>query len=85
MSQTEACNEDAVRELARSLGCLTEGELQALGNLTANTVEAWRKRGTGPSYILFGNRYFYPHKAVADFLCSKVRERRPATPAKGLL
>lgn len=79
-------NEEAtLRELARSLDCFTESELQTLSDATPNTVEAWRKRRTGPPYILFGRRYLYPRKAVADFLHAKVRESGRGTPAKGVL
>jgi len=42
---------------------------------TQSTVEAWRKRGQGPAYILLGNRYLYPRKAVAKYLDSITRER----------
>lgn len=73
-----------VRDLARSLDCLTEEELQALAKATPGTVESWRKRGKGPAYILFGNRFLYPRKAVAEYLHGLVRERT-AAPAKGLL
>ena len=43
---------------------------------TASTAEAWRKRGTGPAYLMMGNRPLYPRKSVAKFLESRVREPR---------
>ncbi len=65
-----------IRELASSLDCITEADFALLADSTLNTVEAWRKRGTGPSYILIGNRYLYKRQAVADYLQTLVRERR---------
>ena len=41
----------------------------------AQRREAWRKRGTGPSYILIGNRYLYPRQAVSEYLHGLTRER----------
>lgn len=65
----------AAAELARSLDCLTEQDLCALGNITRNTAEAWRKRGTGPDYILFGRTFLYPREPLAKFLNGRVRGR----------
>ena len=47
-------------KIARSLGCLTEQEFQALAGITANTARSWRNRGKAPQPVLFGTRYFYP-------------------------
>lgn len=74
---------DRVRLMANSLDCLIEEDFQLLARATAGTVEAWRKRGQGPSYILLGNRYLYPRKSVAKHLDSITRQR--VTSAKGLL
>lgn len=70
-------NEDArrLRALAEKLDCLTESDFMLLANATPKTVEAWRKRGQGPSYILLGKRYLYPRKAVSEHLESITRER----------
>lgn len=78
-------DEPHVMELARSLDCLTEAEFQALGNLTAGTVQSWRKRGTGPAYCRLGNRFYYPRVAVADFMAKQLREPRDQGRAKDLL
>lgn len=64
-----------VRQMAEQLDCLIEEDFQLLAGATANTVEAWRKRGQGPSYIRLGTRYLYPRKAVAKHLESITRER----------
>ena len=74
---------DRLRSIADKLDCLTETDIMLLGKLTQSTVEAWRKRGTGPAYILLGNRYLYPRKAVAKYLDSITKER--TTLGKGAL
>jgi hypothetical protein len=83
MQATNDVENDRVRLMANSLDCLIEEDFQLLAGATAGTVEAWRKRGQGPSYILLGNRYLYPRKSVAKHLDSITRER--ASSAKGLL
>lgn len=66
---------DRLRDLAQTLDCLTEGDLCLLANVTASTCDNWRRRGAGPSYILIGNRYLYPRKAVAEHMQGLLRER----------
>lgn len=78
-------NEEQTRELAHSLGCITGSDLRALAGITEKTEEAWRKRGTGPAYILFGNEYLYPRQAVAEHLATLTRARPTAICAKGVL
>ena len=75
---------DRLRNLADSLDCLTEQDFMLLTKTTEGTVEAWRKRGKGPDYILAGNRYLYPRQAVAAFLASSTRQRS-STLGKDLL
>ena len=69
--------------IADRLDCLTEADFILLANASPNTVESWRKRGTGPAYILLGNRYLYPRKAVSAYLEGITRER--IRPGKGAL
>lgn len=64
-----------VREIALSLDALPDADFALLANVLPSTTEAWRKRGTGPSYARIGNAVFYPRAAVAEFLASKTRER----------
>lgn len=73
-----------VRDLATTLGYLTDDDLALLAGVKLSTLEAWRKRHTGPSYVLIGANYLYPVAAVADFLASKLRERG-VEPVRGLL
>ena len=63
-----------LRTMADSLDCLTEHDLVLLAGITTSTAEAWRRRGTGPSYVRIGNRVFYQRKAVAQYMEDRVRE-----------
>jgi hypothetical protein len=78
-------DDPAVAELARSLDCLTEGDLCKLTGATPSTVEAWRKRHTGPDYTLIGNTFLYPREALKEFLHARVRKMRGGVDAKAVL
>ena len=75
---------DRLRTLADKLDCLTESDIMLLGKLSHSTVEAWRKRGTGPAYILLGNRYLYPRQAVQKYLEGITRERNTVSAKEAL-
>ena len=75
---------DRLRTLADKLDCLTETDIMLLGKLSQSTVEAWRKRGQGPAYILLGNRYLYPRKAVQKYLEGITRERNTVSAKEAL-
>ena len=75
---------DRLRNIADKLDCLTETDIMLFGKLSQSTVEAWRKRGQGPAYILLGNRYLYPRKAVAKYLDSITRERTSVSAKEAL-
>jgi len=64
-----------LRAMAARLDCFIEEDFQMLAGATRSTVEAWRKRGQGPAYILLGNRYLYSRQAVAEHLASLTRTR----------
>lgn len=83
MNTTEGTDAQAVRLqiLADKLDCLTEADFTLLADASPSTVEAWRKRGTGPAYILLGNRYLYPRNAVSEYLKHITRERSRAVKA----
>ncbi len=82
----ETTNDDsAVAELARSLDCFTEADLCKLADATPMTVEAWRKRHTGPDYVLLGNTFLYPREPLKDFLQARVRKMRGTVNAKAVL
>ncbi|WP_313297381.1 helix-turn-helix domain-containing protein [Diaphorobacter sp.] len=75
---------DRVRLMAEKLDCFLEEDFQELAMATPITVEAWRKRGRGPAYILLGNRYLYPRKAVAKYLEEITRERHSVSAKEAL-
>jgi hypothetical protein len=66
---------DRLRALAERLDCVTEDDLCLLAQAKPSTLDAWRKRGKGPSYVLLGNRVLYPRKAVVAYLDTLVRVR----------
>lgn len=76
--------DDRIRALANSLDCFTEDDLLLLAGITHGTASAWRKRGTGPAYVLVGNRFLYPRAGLLEFLAGQVREPR-GVPAKAAL
>jgi hypothetical protein len=78
-------DDPAVAELARLLDCFTEGDLCKLADATPMTVEAWRKRHTGPDYVLIGNTFLYPREPLKEFLLSRVRKMRGGIGAKAVL
>lgn len=69
--------------LAERLDCVTEEDLCLLAQAKPSTLDAWRKRGVGPSYIRLGNRVLYPRKAVVAHLDSLLRVR--GAEVKGIL
>jgi hypothetical protein len=73
-----------VRALADSLDCILEPDLCELANVRASTAEAWRKRHTGPDYVIVGNRILYPRDGLKKFLQS-LRRARSAVDPRGLL
>lgn len=74
-----------VAELARSLDCFTEADLCALAGVAPSTVEAWRKRHTGPDYALIGSAFLYPRESLKEFLQARVRRMRGRADAKEAL
>ena len=75
---------DRIRAIAHSLDCMIDGDLQALGGLQPGTTEAWRKRGKGPPYLIFGNRPLYPRGPAAAYLQTLIRERTQVATRSGL-
>jgi hypothetical protein len=78
MNITDRHDPQRLRDLADRLDCLTEDDFNLLTETAPATTQSWRKRGTGPGYILAGNRVLYPRAEVEKFLRSKVREPRAA-------
>lgn len=66
--------------LARLVGCLDEHGFATLAGVKISTLDAWRKRGQGPTYALVGCNYLYPIEAVQQFITTKVRARSTIAP-----
>jgi hypothetical protein len=79
--QTETAR---LRDIANSLDCLTEQDLNLLSGTQPSTTDAWRRRGKGPEYILFGNAILYPREPLKRHLATLIRERKNR-PVKELL
>lgn len=75
--ETDPQEMERVRQMAERLDCLTEEDFRLLAGATPGTVEAWRRRHTGPPHIRFGNRVFYPRKGIAKYFDSVTRESTP--------
>lgn len=71
--------------LARLVNCLDESEFATLAGVKVSTLDAWRKRGKGPQYVLLGNNYLYPIAAVESHLASLVKTRSTRNPAGMLM
>ncbi|MCS0585315.1 hypothetical protein NX784_27420 [Massilia pinisoli] len=67
-------------DLARLVDCLDEQSVAKLAGVKVSTLDAWRKRGKGPEYILLGRNYFYPISAVRKHIDSLVRPRPALDP-----
>ncbi|MFN7483531.1 MAG: helix-turn-helix transcriptional regulator [Betaproteobacteria bacterium] len=74
----------APADLARMVDCITEADLCRLAGVSPATAETWRKRGTGPTCVRFGNTFLYPTAQLAEFLRKRVRSRGTIT-AKSVL
>ncbi|AWY43769.1 hypothetical protein DKY63_29160 [Pseudomonas putida] len=66
-------NEEKRENIARALGFLTASELAILAGVKESTLEAWRKRSEGPTYVRLGNEPLYPLEGVRDFLVGRIK------------
>ena len=83
MSQAGLIHEEKRQNIARALGFLTASELAILAGVKESTLEAWRKRNSGPAYVRLGNEPLYPLDGVRNFLVqsTKILGRRHITDA----
>jgi hypothetical protein len=65
----------SMADLARAVNCFDEHSFAALAGVKVSTLDAWRKRGKGPEYVLLGRNYLYPITAVQNHIASNVRAR----------
>lgn len=66
--------------LARLVDCFDEEGFAKLAGVKLSTLDAWRKRGKGPAYVLLGRKYLYPIAAVHSYISSLVRTRNAFDP-----
>ena len=71
--------------LARLVDCLDEQSVAKLAGVKVSTLDAWRKRGKGPEYILLGRNYLYPISAVQKYILGLVRTRAALDPRLSML
>jgi len=83
--QTQQHTGNTVADLARLVNCLDEDAFAKLAGVKISTLQAWRKRGEGPEYILLGNNYLYPIESVQDHLSTLVRARSKTHSARTIL
>jgi hypothetical protein len=69
---------DRLRALAARFDCTIDADFQLLAGAEASTTQAWRKRHSGPPFVLLGNNYLYPNKGIAKFLEELDRKRNAA-------
>lgn len=66
--------------LAQMVGCLDEEGVATLAGVKLGTLEAWRKRGTGPAHVRLGSNYLYPIEALQAFIIGKVKTSMAINP-----
>jgi hypothetical protein len=74
-----------VTNLARLVDCFDEQGFAMLAGVKVSTLDAWRRRGKGPDYILLGRNYLYPIAGVQRHLAGLVRERTTPDPKRILM
>lgn len=75
----------SVADLARLVDCFDEDGFAKLAGVKVSTLEAWRKRGKGPEYVLLGCNYLYPIAAVRGHVASLAKARTPVRPKDVLM
>jgi len=75
----------SMADLARAVNCFDEHSFATLAGVKVSTLDAWRKRGKGPEYVLLGCNYLYPIEAVQKHISSCVRSRTTVPPHRVLM
>lgn len=83
--QTNLIVTTSVADLARLVNCLDEDGFAVLAGVKVATLNAWRKRGKGPEYILLGRNYLYPIAGLQSHVASLVRSRTSLNPKSMLM
>jgi hypothetical protein len=71
--------------LAKLVDCFDEEGFAKLAGVKLSTLDAWRKRGKGPDYVLLGCNYLYPIAGVQQHLAGLVRARSNSASRRVLL
>ena len=82
---TSPATNPSLADLARLVNCLDEQSVAKLAGVQTSTLDAWRKRGKGPEYVLLGRNYLYPIAAVQSHIAGIVRARGGFDPKKTLM
>lgn len=72
ISQQIALIDEINPKFKKKIG-LNQKELAEILGVSASTIEARRKDGTGIEYINFGGRIIYPKVAIAEFLANRIK------------
>jgi len=80
MEATASTNQPGITDLAKLVHCLDELAFATLAGVKVSTLDAWRKRGKGPDYVLLGRNYLYPITAVQAYIGKCVRQRSGIAP-----
>jgi hypothetical protein len=84
MEATTSINHPGISDLAKLVHCLDELAFATLAGVKVSTLDAWRKRGKGPDYVLLGRNYLYPITAVQAYIGKCVRQRTGINPNEQL-
>lgn len=55
------------KETVQPKDMMSEKELAIYWRITTNTIQKWRAASTGPFYIRYGGKIFYPRESIEDF------------------
>lgn len=64
-----------ITSLAQLVDCFDEEGFAKLAGVKLSTLDASRKRGKGPEYVLLGCNYLYPVAGVQRHLSGLIRTR----------
>jgi hypothetical protein len=85
MQSNPSTNPPHMGDLAKMVNCLDEDGFAKLAGVTLSTLNAWRKRGLGPEYVLLGRNYLYPITAVQTYIADRVRKRTHVAPQRSIM